>query len=108
LVAETPYGASCKADGDCKSGLNLKCDNNICVLEENDNVIEVLDIDSSASKHYYCPNKNLFALNIGTNSSPDYYCKKIEDYANMNGLCSSVSENKEAHPDYMKVCGEIE
>ena len=108
LVAETPYGASCEADGDCESGLNLKCDNNICVLEEDSDAIEVLDIDSSTSSHYYCPNKNLFALNTGASGSPLYICKKIEDYPNMNGLCSSVSENKEAHPDYMKVCGEIE
>ena len=108
LVAETPYGASCEADGDCESGLNLKCDNNICVLTEDVNAIEVLDIDSSTSKHYYCPNKNLFALNTGASGSPLYICKKIEDYPNMRGLCSSVSENKEAHPDYMKVCGEIE
>jgi len=108
LVAETPYGASCKADGDCESGLNLKCDNNICVLTEGVNAIEVLDIDSSTSKHYYCPNKNLFALNTGTSSSPDYNCKKIEDYANMKDLCSLVSEGNEAYPDYMKVCGEIE
>ena len=108
LVAETPYGASCEADGDCESGLNLKCDNNICVLTEDVNAIEVLDIDSSTSKHYYCPNKNLFAFNTGTSTSPNYKCKKIEDDANMKGLCSSVSPGKEAYPDYMKVCGEIE
>ena len=106
LVAETPYGASCKADGDCESGLNLKCDNNICVLTENVNAIEVLDIDSSTSKHYYCPNKNLFALNTVASGSPLYICKKIEDDANMKGLCSLAG--KEAYPDYMKVCGEIE
>ena len=100
LQVETPYGSSCNADSDCESGYNLKCDNKICVLIEGSDAVQF------GTSDYYCPNKNLIA--IYDTSSTHYKCNKIEDHANMKDLCKLTSENKEAYPDYMKVCGEIE
>ena len=105
LQEESPYGSSCEEDSDCESGYNLKCDSNICVLNQDSDAVEFSD--SYTGPHYYCPNKNLMAI-FDTSSDTDFKCKKIEDNENMKNYCELVSSGSRAYPGYMKVCGEIE
>ena len=97
LQEETVYGSSCETDDDCEPGFNLKCENKICVLEKGSNAI-------SFGGYHYCPNKDLIALD----DSSGFKCYDTADYSDMKGLCELSGESKRAHPDYMKVCGEIE
>ena len=98
LQEETVYGSSCETDDDCEPGFNLKCENKICVLEKGSNAVLFW------GSYYYCPNKDLIAL-YDTSS---YKCYDTADYSDMKGLCELSGGRMRAHPDYMKVCGEIE
>ena len=98
---QTPFGSACEEDTDCNSDYTgLKCENKICVIDENEVAI---DIDGTQC----CPNNKLFPLfdsGIGK-----YKCTKIEGNEETKKLCKSGStRDDKAYPDYMKVCGEIE
>ena len=88
LQEESPYGSSCKEDTDCESGYNLKCESDICVLNQDSDAVEFSD--SYTGSHYYCPNKNLMAIS-DSSSGNGFKCKKIEDNENMKNYCELVS-----------------
>ena len=98
---QTPFGSACEEDTDCNSDYTgLKCENKICVIDENEVAI---DIDGTQC----CPNNKLFPL--FDSGSGKYICRKIEGNEETKKLCKSVSTPvDQAYPDYMKVCGEIE
>ena len=95
---QTPFGSACEENTDCNSDYtDLICQNKICVIDENK---EAIHIDNT----YFCPNNKLFPLSDGYGN---YICTKIEGNEETKKLCKSGS-TREAYPDYMKVCGEIE
>ena len=98
-----------KLDEDCNSNYeceqNLVCDKAKCIIQNNTASYHQVDlaIRSSNNDYYYCPS---YSIPIKISSS-SYECKKSEE-EKMNEMCLITLESgtqKEAFPDYFKVCG---
>ena len=93
------YNEKCDKDSECIRG--LKCIENFCLVEEDEEPyhIEIYD---------FCSN-NTIPIKYEDNPSPRInLCKKKSDHQDIIDKCFiSTPRKKSTSPDYMKVCGKI-
>ena len=97
-------GEDCKSDFECQDDLTCK---NICNTT-NGNVYLIKDPSKVEKKYYYCTSDNKpFLTTNQVNSNEEYKCFPKD---RINEYCydaKALGNEKEAFPDYLKVCGII-